>query len=150
MTAANPPSQVAPDTIDAVVEGWTEQWDPFTWSAELNTSPFSPYRTGVLAADTGDTNEFLLILTPDSLSLAADVGTADVTWLINSSPLWTTNSESFPRDIWWEGEVIQLTNCVGASAPQTWTVVRSVNGVVKGHLANSAGRVYRPGVLALA
>ncbi len=150
MTAANPPSQVAPDTIDAVLEGWSERWDPFTWVADLNTSPFSPYLTGVLAADAGDTDTHLLVLTPDTLTLAADVSTSDVTWSINSSPIWTVDPEAFPRLIWWEGEVIRLTNCTGGSAPQTWTVVRSVNGVVKAHLANSSGRFYRPGVLALA
>lgn len=150
VTAANPPSQVAPDTIDAVLEGWSERWDPYTWVADLNTSPFSPYLTGVLAADTGDTDSHLLILTPDTLTLAADVSTSDVTWSINSSPLWTVDPESFPRYIWWEGEIVQLTNCVGAAAPQTWTVVRSINGVVKAHLANSSGHIYRPGALALA
>lgn len=149
-TVANPPTQVAPDTIDAVIEGWSERWDPFTWVAELNTSPFTPYRVGTLAADVGDTAETTLILTPDTLTLAAGVSTTDVTWSINSSPIWTVAAESFPRYIWWEGEVVQLTNCVGGSAPQTWTVVRSINGVSKAHLANSTGRIYRPGVLALA
>lgn len=149
-TAANPPAQVAPDTIDAVIEGWSERWDTFTWVAELNTSPFTPYRVGTLAADTGDVAETTLILTPDTLTLAAGVSTSDATWSINSSPIWTVVAESFPRYIWWEGEVVQLTNCVGGSAPQTWTVVRSINGVVKAHLANSSGRIYRPGVLALA
>jgi len=149
MTASNPPSQMPPDTIDAIIEGFTEAWDPYNWIATLATSPFSPYRTGTLAADSGDTTGTRLILTPDTLILAADVSTTDVTWSVNSSPLWTTNAEYFPRYIWWEGEVVQLTNCVGGSAPQTWTVVRSINGVVKGHLANSSGSVYRPGVLAL-
>ncbi len=150
MTATNPPSQVAPDTIDTLREGWVERWDPETWVAELNASPFTPYRIGTLAADTSDTAQTTLILTPDTLTLAADVSTTDVTWSINSSPIWTVNAESFPRYIWWEGEVIQLTNCVGGSAPQTWTVVRSINGVVKAHLANSSGHIYRPGALALA
>lgn len=149
VTAANPPSQVAPDTIDAIREGWSERWDPFTWVAELNTSPYTPYRVGTLAADVGDTAETTLILTPDTLTLAADVSTTDVTWSINSSPIWTVAAESFPRYIWWEGEVVRLDVCTGASAPQTWTVVRSINGVSKAHLANSTGRIYRPGVLTL-
>lgn len=149
-TAANPPAQVAPDIIDTIVEGWLESWDTTAWDARLNTSPYTPYRVGTLAADTGDTSPTLLILTPDSLSLSVGVSTSDVTWLINSSPLWTVNPESFPRLVWWEGEVIQVTNCVGSSSPQTWTVVRSINGVSKAHAANSTGSVYRPGVLALA
>ncbi len=150
MNASNPPAQMPPDTIDAIVEGFSEAWDPYNWVATLVTSPFSPYRTGTLAADSGDTTNTLLILTPDTLTLAVGVNTTDVTWSINSSPIWTGNSEYFPRYIWWEGEVVQLTNCVGAAAPQTWTVVRSINGVVKAHLANSSGQIYSPGVLALA
>lgn len=149
MTLVNPPSEMPPDTIDAVIEGWTEEWSPYFWGATLVTSPFSPYLIGVLAADTGDTDSHLLILTPDTLTLAADVSTSDVTWSINSSPVWTVDPESFPRYVWWEGEVVRLDACVGASAPQTWTVVRSVNGVAKAHLANSSGHIYRPGVLAL-
>lgn len=149
VTVANPPAQMPPDALDLVIEGFSEAWTPFNWFATLNASPFAPYRIGTLAADTGDTGEFLLILTPDTLTLAVGVSTTDVSWSINSSPVWTTAAESFPRNIMWEGELITVTNCTGASAPQTWTVTRSVNGVAKAHLANSTGRIYRPGVLAL-
>jgi len=150
VTVAHPPGQMAPDNIDAIIEGYTETWDQIFWTADLKTAPFATYRTGTLAADVGDVSEFLLILTPDTLTLAAAVDTTATSWSVNSSPLWTTNSEMFPRRIMWEGEEIRLTNCVGASAPQTWTVVRSVNGIVKAHSAGSAGRLINPGVLSLA
>lgn len=117
MTAANPTTQapqVAPDTIDTIVEGWSERWDPESWEAVLNTSPYSPYQVGTLAADTGDTSSTLLILTPDTLTLAAAVDTTATSWSINSSPLWTTNTESFPRRIMWEGEELSLTLCTAA------------------------------------
>ena len=150
MTFANPPSQVAPDLIDAMIEGWAERWDTESWDAVLATSPYSPYLIGTLSTDTGDTSSTLLILTPDTLTLAAAVDTTATSWSVNSSPLWTTSSEMFPRRILWEGEEIRLTNCSGASAPQTWTVVRSVNGIVKAHPAGSSGHLIHPGVLALA
>jgi hypothetical protein len=150
MTFANPPSQVAPDLIDAIIEGWAERWDTKSWDAVLATSPYSPYLIGTLATDTGDTGPTLLILTPDTLTLATAVDTTATSWSVNSSPVWTTNSEMFPRRILWEGEEIRLTNCSGASAPQTWTVVRSVNGIVKAHSAGSSGHLIHPGVLALA
>jgi hypothetical protein len=150
MTFANPPSQMAPDLIDAIVEGWAERWDTKSWDAVLATSPYSPYLIGTLAIDTGDTGSTLLILTPDTLTLATAVDTTATSWSVNSSPVWTTNSEMFPRRILWEGEEIRLTNCSGASAPQTWTVVRSVNGIVKAHSAGSSGHLIHPGVLALA
>lgn len=149
VTVANPPAQMA-GSIDALIEGWSERWDWYTWSVVLNTAPFTPYRTGTLANDAGDTSEFLLIATPDTLTLAADVDTTDTSWSVTASPLWTVDAEDFPRLIWWEGEIVTLTNCTGGAAPQAWTVTRSTNGVVKAHLAGSTGRIYRPGVLALA
>jgi hypothetical protein len=150
MTVSNPPAQMPPDVLDLVIEGFSEGWTPFNWFATLNASPFAPYLIGTLATDTGDTASTLLILTPDTLTLAADVDTTAISWSVNSSPVWTTNSEMFPRRIIWEGEEIRLDNCTGASAPQTWTVVRSVNGIVKAHTAGSTGRILNPGVLALA
>jgi len=151
MTFANPPSQVAPDLIDAIIEGWAERWDTESWDAVLATSPYSPYLIGTLATETGDTGSTLLILTPDTLTtLAGGVDTTATSWSVNSTPLWTTNAEMFPRRILWEGEEIRLTNCSGASAPQTWTVVRSVNGIVKAHSAGSSGHLIHPGVLGLA
>src|SRR5262249_31319360 len=92
-------------------EGWSERWDTVTWEAVLNTSPYDPFRVGTLAADSGDSSESLLILTPDTLSLTAAVGTSDTTWSISSYPAWTTNTESFPRRILWEGEEVRLTAC---------------------------------------
>ena len=150
ITLSSPPSQMAPDTVNAILEGWTERWDTRSWVAELATSPYAPYRVGTLANDTGDTAETLLILTPDTLTLATAVDTTATSWSVNSSPVWTTNSEMFPRRIMWEGEELSLTACSGASAPQTWTVTRSVNGVVKSHAAGTTGRIIYPGVLGLA
>lgn len=150
ITVAHPPGQMAPDLIDAIVEGWSEQWDQILWTANLNTAPYSTYRVGTLAADVGDVSPTLLILTPDTLTLAAAVDTTATSWQVNSSPLWTTNSEMFPRRIMWDGEEISLTNCVGGSAPQTWTVIRSINGIAKAHAAGSTGRIINPGVLSLA
>jgi hypothetical protein len=147
----NPPSQMAPDTIDAITEGWSERWDGPTWIAELTTAPYTPYRIGTYVDDAATTTtDSALVYAADSLSLAVGVDTTETSWLVTSSPLWTTSAASFPRLIFWEGEVVRLTNCTGGSAPQTWTVVRSVNGVAKPHLANSTGSLYRPGVLALA
>jgi hypothetical protein len=46
MTVANPPSQMSPATIVAVVEGWAEAFNPYMWEAVLNTSPASSFTVG--------------------------------------------------------------------------------------------------------
>lgn len=149
MTAANPPAQVAPDTIDAVVEGWSERWDTKTWGAVLSTSPFSPYRVSVLAETTGDVDENLGWLDWDSCTLNTAIDSDDVTWLVDADPVDTTDSDDFPRNVFIGGEEVTVTACSGGSAPQTWTVTRSVNGVVKSHDPGAVITLARPFVLAL-
>jgi hypothetical protein len=55
-------------------------------------------------------------------------------------PLWTTNAADFPFDIQahplgalGRGERITVTDITGTTSPQTFTVTRSVNGVVMSH-----------------
>jgi hypothetical protein len=38
-----------------------------------------------------------------------------------------------PYDLWCDGEVVTVTDITSATNPQTFTVTRSVNGIVKGH-----------------
>jgi hypothetical protein len=53
-----------------------------------------------------------------------------------SGPLWSANDGAF--DIRVGGEVVTVTAISGASSPQTFTVTRSVNGVVKAHSGGAA------------
>lgn len=145
--AINPPAQVAPDPIDVVIEGKTEQFNPLAWMADMNTSPAAPYRVGVLAETSGDMNPDLGWLESDSCVLATAVDSDDTSWSITSDPLWTTVTDDFPVLIRVGGELVQVTACTGASAPQTWTVVRSINGVVKSHAAGAAITLDQPIIL---
>lgn len=43
----NPPDPMASTTIDAFIEGYGETWDTRSWTAQLNTSPASPYTVGI-------------------------------------------------------------------------------------------------------
>lgn len=109
ITIANPPAQMAPDVIDAVVEGWTERWDTVSWDATLNTSPFRPYRVGTLATTSGDTSEYLMRLVPDVCDLVDAVNPSATSWLVVSDPPWTTTADDFPIDMRFGGEVVTLT-----------------------------------------
>jgi len=116
VTLANIAAQMTPDLIDAVIEGWAERWDPTSWEAVLNTSPYSPYRVSVMANTTGDTGEFLGWADFDSLALAAAVDTVATSWQVNASPLDTTLADDFPRDMLIAGERVTVTACSGGIA----------------------------------
>lgn len=46
-------------------------------------------------------------------------------------PLWTTDDNEFPFDIFVGGERMTVVDIAGTTSPQTFTVLRSRNGVVK-------------------
>lgn len=144
MTVANPPPEVAPDTIDAVVEGWAEAFNPKMWAAVLNTSPASVYKIGRIAGESGDTGEDVGHLESDSCTLAADVTSSDTTWSVNTTPLASTAADDMGFLIRFAGEVVEVTAISGAANPQTWTVERAINGVNKAQTADTPGRLVRP------
>lgn len=56
----------------------------------------------------------------------------------------------FPFDISVGGEQITVTDITGGSSPQTFTVIRSVNGVSKSQAEGTAVALFNPPILALA
>lgn len=68
---------------------------------------------------------------------------------IASSTLWTTDPTEMPIPITLGGEQMWVTAISGASSPQTFTVLRSVNGVVKAQTINTQVWLARRSTLAL-
>jgi len=60
-----------------------------------------------------------------------------------NTALWTVDAAAFPVDVNIGGEKVTVTNITGASSPQTFTVTRSVNGVVKTHAAGEQVRLWK-------
>ncbi|KMS67531.1 hypothetical protein ACZ91_67255, partial [Streptomyces regensis] len=58
-------------------------------------------------------------------------------------------ASDFPFDARVSGEVVRVTAITGTGATQSFTVVRSVNGVVKAQLAGADIRLARPTTVAL-
>jgi len=90
----------------------------------------------------------------DGSQLAAGVS-ANATSLsvaVTAGPLWITSS-AFPAEFPFEarlgGEVVRVTAISGAASPQTWTVIRSVNGVTKPQAAGTDVRLATPAIVAL-
>lgn len=83
--------------------------------------------------------------------LAADV-TATATSLSVATtlgPVWTQDPVHMPFQARLGGEVVSVTSVTGTTSPQTWTVVRSVNGIVKPQTAGTPVSLTEPAIRAL-
>lgn len=87
----------------------------------------------------------------DGSALTAGISETAASFAVTttSGPVWTQNPAQFPFSIRVGGEVMTVTGITGAASPQTFTVVRSVNGIVKGHAAGTDVRLAHPAHLAL-
>jgi hypothetical protein len=125
------------DQITQLVLGYTERLSTFEHTLVVNCTPETPYQvaeadlSGVKADSDASTLSAGVNSTATSLSVAVTDGT-----------LWTTSS-GLPLDITVGGERMTVTAISGASSPQTFTVTRSVNGVVKSQAAATAVQLFR-------
>jgi hypothetical protein len=130
------PSQLPPDTIDVLVQGTTEN----IWIKKLALAwaciPQQPWNTLVWNDPVWGR------WTTDGSTVHTSISSTATSMLVDTtnsaSPLWTTAGGSFPFDILVAGERMTVTNITGTSSPQTFTVTRSVNGVVKSQAAGAA------------
>lgn len=149
LDVSNPSSRAVqhpPDTLNLAVEGWNEVLGTFTWSAVLNCSPYAPWRVWQLDDATYGHLGF------EGQYLAVGVDTTAASWSIATPagvPLITTAGGDMPIDLNVEGEQVRITAVSGSSSPQTATVTRSVNGVVKAHAANVTISLWAPVALSL-
>lgn len=124
---ASPPDQVAPDTVDVIVEGHSEQINQVLWSASLNTSPASPYTVAVYGSADPNGSGPDHYDTLGSATTAAFVAGTDTSMSVAtaSGPIWTTDADDFPFNIRVSGVVLEVTNITGASSPQTFTITQT-------------------------
>jgi hypothetical protein len=137
-----------PGTVDLFAQGYTETISQFQWSLAFNCTPASPYTVGVVGdavlgrADT-DSSQLASGMTSTATSMSVAV---------TAGPLWITtasNPGDFPFDVLVGGERMTVTGITGAASPQTFTVTRSVNGVVKAQTSTTDVRLYQPTIVAL-
>lgn len=147
---ANPPPWMPPDAISQILQGYSETLGIYEHDMILNCSPESPYRVGLLDdtvlghldTDGSTLNQDYPLGTETSLQVAT-------TGAATGSALWTTSAGDFPFDISVGGERMTVTNITGASSPQTFTVTRSVNGVVKPQISGTDVRLRQPMTLSV-
>lgn len=148
---ADLPAWVTYDDVPELIQGYTEILGKHAWDVGYNCTPAGPYRAvPVLVSD-----QFV-----PRLDAAAHTITSSLTTTATSVSLTTpatsqrwidsaTYASDFPFDIRVAGEVMTVTDISGTSSPQTATVTRSVNGVVKTHSAGETVRLASPFYLAL-
>ncbi|MCX5197231.1 hypothetical protein OOK31_25590 [Streptomyces sp. NBC_00249] len=137
------PVWLPPGPLDLMVEGATEVFKPFEWVITLACSPAGLWTVAVADSATlgrADTTGSQLASGVTSTATSLSVATA-------SGPLWSTTSP--PYDVQVGGEVMTVTAVSGASSPQTFTVVRSVNGIVKAQSSGAAVGLVQPARAAL-
>lgn len=150
VTVTGLPAFVPPGPVDQLLQGYTETFGhPNDWDVIGNYSPAGPYRVGVFDDATyGRLDGLSSTLDAGVTSTATSVSVATIA----GRALWTTTATrptDFPFDITLAGETMTVTAIVGAASPQTFTVTRSVNGIVKSHLAGEQVHLARPSVFAL-
>lgn len=127
ITRINPPAGVhASGPIDQVLYGWTETLGPGTWTVKGNCGPYAPWRVAVV--DDGAYG----VVASDTAAVAGPGYDADDTVILvaDSYMPWTTDPSDWPIAVTAAtGEQMSVTAIAGAASPQTWTVVRGVNGV---------------------
>lgn len=133
--------------LDLLVQGWSESLSRFTWDVEVNCSPYDPHRIITLAADSGDTGEFVCHLDTSGSTLATGVaaGATSLSVTTTTGPIWTTTADDFPFEVSVGGVPVTVTAISGASSPQTFTVA----AVPAALTAGDEIKVHRPTVLGL-
>lgn len=127
------------DDLLQVVFGISKRIDQFTYDMTLVCRPGSRYRTFVLDSSYLDDEDTTLNEALDTTETGVDVAIA------SAGRIWSAADQ--PYDLATGGERMTLTSLSGASSPQTFTVTRSVNGVVKEHTAGQPISLAEPDYL---
>lgn len=110
------------DTVSLLVEGLSHSISPLEWTVTAQSSPYEPWRIIRLAADTGDTSEYVAHLDTDdsrlSTTSAQDATALNVVTL--SGPAWTTDADDMPIDVDVHGWTVTVTD-IGAAVVDSYS-----------------------------
>lgn len=107
----NPPVWLPPDTLDLLVQGYSEVLDQHTWDITYNCTPFGPFNV----ATEGDSLYNRADTAGCELAEALTTTETDVDVLTTSGPVWTTDAAEFPFSVRAGGEVMSVTNCTSGA-----------------------------------
>lgn len=138
VTINNPPPWLPREPINQLVVGVKERLGTFGRDLRFHTVPASPYEVGV-----ADDPDYRIDNDGSTINTTAASGATSLS-VSSTNGLWTTDAGDMPFDIFVSGERSTVTAISGASSPQTFTVTRSINGVVKELPAGAEVHVFSP------
>jgi hypothetical protein len=143
----DPPSPPhPPDDLEFLTEGFVERTTNMTWKLSPYTTPAGRYRVTTYgsSAAAGRHREHQ----DCTLDIGIDSTDTEFNVTTNSGPRWITGSVNF--NVMIGGELMTVTNIANFTLGRsTFTVTRSVNGVVKSHDASTPVHVHPRPVRAL-
>jgi len=138
LTVADTPAWLPPDDISQLAQGFTETMGNFTHRIAVVCAPETPFgQAGVYGASRYTSDGSTLSAGVTSVATSLSVATP-------AGPLWSHDDGNY--DILIAGERMTVTAVSGASSPQTFTVTRSVNQVVKAQSSGAAVELFQPAV----
>lgn len=136
VTLTGLPDWCAPRDLDLIVLGWTEWIGKVNRRITLNLAPASPFvATTLNSSDYGRLDS-----TTTTTNEPLDTTETGVDYTGGSWTTTATRPSDFPFDIDIGGEQMTVTSATAS----TFTVTRSVNGVVKSHSSGATIRVHNP------
>lgn len=108
------PVDEALEVVESIIIGIEEDVPPARRLITFYCVPADPYRVGVLAETSGDTDPILGHLDTDGSTTVGDTaaGAATVSVETPSGPLWTTDSDDFPLDVIAGGQRVSVASVV--------------------------------------
>lgn len=110
------------DTVSLLVEGLSHSISPLEWTVTAQCSPYEPWRIIRLAADVGDTSEYVAHLdaTDARLSRSSASGETELYVVTITGTPWTTTPDDFPFDANINDWIATVTG-IGAAVVDTFT-----------------------------
>ncbi|HCA85329.1 MAG TPA: hypothetical protein DEQ61_07430 [Streptomyces sp.] len=111
LTISNPPDWLPPDTIEQLVQGYTETLDLYAWDIVFNCTPAGPWNVAEVEDETyGHVDAEDTVLASDITTTADTIHISAIT-----DPAWTTDPTDLPVDIRVGGEVMTVTAAAAAT-----------------------------------
>ena len=151
VTISGLPAHWTPDLARLIVVGIQESVPTHARRVGLVCIPAQPFEVGLVGEDDGSSDLRGQAVDTDRSTLASGINeTATSLSVASTGTVWSTNADGWSTSLNGTdpdgrtglhlrigGELMRVTNITGGTSPQTFTVVRSVNGVVKSHLAGA-------------
>jgi hypothetical protein len=141
----DPPVWLPPEAIGQIVQGYHETIAQFEHTIAFNCAPAAPYRAAVYEGHPDHLARYSNENTVTNEAL--DTTETGINIIYSAGPDWTHADGDY--DIMINGERMTVTGVSGSGGTQTFTVTRSVNGIVASHTTGANVRLFEPSYYAL-